>query len=288
MLWKLRNFYAGLKEILYVYRHSFVFLVLVIASILLLQNNPNPSMIFLRKRVIYLAAMLGEKISSGPRWRDSDAVIKELQQRNIELASRNIVLEDAYMENVRLRQLVEFRSRFPLSVRPARIIARESRPAISNIVLDKGSADGIRLHQNVINEYGLVGQIAEVFEEHSVCQMLLDKNFRVASKIQRTRANGVVFWPGNPDEVAFYGVLKNLDVRIGDVILTSEYSEYFLPNFRVGVVTEVNNEIEGLFKDIRVQTAVDFDRLEEVFVVTDTSRTRSVAVGFENYFIVKR
>ncbi|HMV26006.1 MAG TPA: hypothetical protein PKA26_03925, partial [bacterium] len=94
MLWKLRNFYAGLKEILYVYRHSFVFLVLVIASILLLQNNPNPSMIFLRKRVIYLAAMLGEKISSGPRWRDSDAVIKELQQRNIELASRNIVLED--------------------------------------------------------------------------------------------------------------------------------------------------------------------------------------------------
>ncbi|HNF86262.1 MAG TPA: rod shape-determining protein MreC, partial [bacterium] len=99
---------------------------------------------------------------------------------------------------------------------------------------------------------------------------------------------GVVFWLGNPDEVAFYGVLKNLDVRIGDVILTSEYSEYFLPNFRVGVVTEVNNEIEGLFKDIRVQTAVDFDRLEEVFVVTDTSRTRSVAVGFENYFIVKR
>lgn len=284
MYWKLRNFFGGLNEIVYLYRHLFVFLVLVLISLILLQTNPRQQMVFLRKRVIYLSAVFGGWFKPARLFTDPDATIKALHDETTAMYKRNIVLEDAYLENIRLRHLLDFRERFPLSTVPAQIVARDPSPALSSITLNKGAAEGIRLHHNVITPEGLVGQIMEVREHHSVCQILLDRNFRAAAKIQRTRLNGVVHWPGQPNEAGFYGVLKNLDVRLGDVVLTSEYSEYFLPNFRVGVVTSINNEVEGIFKDIRLRTAVDFNTIEEVFVVTDSLKASSSAAGFEKYF----
>ncbi len=281
MYWKIRNFVRGFNEILYVYRSYFVFLLLILTSIFLLQTNPYPSMTFVRQRLIYISALMGTGISKV--FREKEPAVAKLQKENIELAKRNLVLEDAYLENIRLRQMLGFQQKFPLQTIPANIIARNPDPALSTITLDKGSNDGLRQHQNVITEHGLVGVLTQVGERHAVCQILLDPNFRAASFIQRTRFNGVIHWPGRSNEVAFYGVLKNLDVKIGDVILTSEYSEFCLPNLKIGVVDEVNNEIEGIFKDIRLKTFVDFNTMENVFIITDTSIVKTK--GLEKYFL---
>jgi rod shape-determining protein MreC len=287
MLWKIKNFRDDFYQIIDVYKRYFVFLILLIFSAVLLESNTNPQITFFRKRAIYISALIGEKISRIPRiWKYEDKN-RELELRNIELSKRNIVLEDAYLENIKLRQMLKFQRRFPLNTIPARIIMKAPDPNLSTLTLDKGLIDGIREHQNVITDRGLVGWITYVAENFSVCQIMLDKNFRAAAMIQRTRLNGIVFWQGTSNEVGFYGVLKNLDVRIGDVILTSEYSEFFLPNFTVGVVDAIDNEIEGIFKNIHVRTTVDFNTIEEVFVVTDTSRTTSARIGFENYFLNK-
>ena len=287
MYWKLKNLLDDFYQIIDVYKNYFVFLFLLIISAILLNSNTNPQISFFRRGAIYVSAVIGEKISRIPRIWDYQEKNRMLQQRNIDLAKRNIILEDAYLDNIKLRQMLKFRERFPLQTIPARIIMKAPDPNLSTIILDKGRNEGIREHQSVITDRGRVGLITEAGEDHSVCQVMLDKNFRAAAKIQRTRLNGIVFWQGAPNEVGFYGVLKNLDVRVGDVILTSEYSEFFLPNFRVGVVHAIDNEIEGIFKNIHVRTSVDFNTIEEVFVVTDTSKTSSEVIGFENYFFGK-
>lgn len=284
MLWKLKNFLDDFYQIVDVYKNYIVFLFLLIFSALLLQSNHYPQITFFRQRAIYISALIGEQISRIPRVWDYEEKNRKLERSNIELAKRNIVLEDAYLENIKLRQMLKFTSRFPLPTIPAHIIMKTPDPSLSTVTLNKGSLDGVRERQNVITDRGLVGIITHVEDDYSVCQIMLDRNFRAAAKIQRTRLSGIVLWQGAPNEVGFYGVLKNLDVRVGDVILTSEYSEFFLPNFRVGIVGAINNEIEGIFKDIHVRTFVDFDALEDVFIVTDTSKTVSERIGFENYF----
>jgi rod shape-determining protein MreC len=285
MLWKLRNFLDGFNEIVYVYRKYFVFLTLIIFSLLLFQLNTNPPLTFIRQRAVYLSSVIGEQFTWVPHLFDYRETIRLLENQNMDLAKQNILLEDAYLENVRLRHLLHFKERFPLPTIPAQIIMRHPDPTLSTITLNKGYRDGVRVHQNVVTDRGLIGQIIDAENDYAVCQVMLDKNFRAAAKIQRTRINGIVFWQGRPNEVGFYGVLKNLDVRVGDVILTSEYSDYFLPNFRVGVVASVNNEIEGIFKDIHVRTALDFNSMEEVFIVTETSKHATSQKGFENYFL---
>lgn len=284
MFWKLKNFLDGFYQIIDVYKNHFVFLFLLIISAILLQSNTNPQITFFRQRAIYVSALIGEQFSHIPLVWKYEKQNRTLERHNAELAKRNIVLEDAYLENIKLRQMLKFKDRFPLKTIPAHIIMKAPDPNLSTITLDKGRDDGVREHQNVITDRGLVGIITHAEDRYSVCQILLDKTFRAAAKIQRTRLSGIILWQGTPNEVGFYGVLKNLDVRVGDVILTSEYSEFFLPNFRVGIVHDINNEIEGIFKNIHVKTSVDFDMIEDVFIVTDTSKASSVRIGFEDYF----
>lgn len=285
MHWKFRNLLDGLYQIIDIYRNYLVLLGLILLSVFLLQSNENPQLTYIRQRLIFIAALLSNYSGDPSAAIESTRDRNLLRQENIELAKRNIVLEDAYLENVKLRQMLKFSARFPLQTIPAQIIFKSPNPKFSTLTLNKGSRDGVRKRQSVITDKGLVGLIVAVSEDYSECQILLDQTFRAAAKIQRTRLNGIVFWQGQPNEVGFYGVLKNLDVRVGDVILTSDYSEFFLPNFCIGVVSGINNEIAGIFKDIRVQTAVDFNRLEEVFIVTDTSKTASSRSGFENVFL---
>jgi len=284
MPWKFKNLSDAIYQVIDIYRNYLVLLFLIVLSLLLLQTNFNPQLTRIRQVVVYLSAAVGSKFSANTALRNSDDKIHELEKENIELAQRNVVLEDAYIENVKLRRMLKFSERFPMNTIPAQIIFKAPKSKLTYLTLNKGSRDGVRPHQNVITERGVVGLISDVAETYSVCQILLDPSFRAAAKIQRTRLDGILFWQGQPNEVGFYGILKNLDVRVGDVILTSEYSEFFLPNFCIGVVSGINNEISGIFKDIHVQTSVDFNRLEEVFIISDTTRVLANKPGFENVF----
>ncbi len=284
MYWKIRHLVRAFVEILGLYKKYVVLLALLVLSAILLQTNANPQTTFLRRQVFIAAAAFSRLFGWMPYAVGEDEVIHRLELRNMELARKNVALEDALLENVRLRHFMKFQERFPLRTLPARVIMRYPSPGHASIVLDRGTADGVRVHHNVITDRGLVGQIMDVTEHNAECQLVLDKSFRVAAKIQRTRLNGIVFWQGQSNEVGFYGVLKNLDVQVGDVILTSDYSEYFLPNFKIGVVAGINNEIAGIFKDIHVRTFVDFHTLEEVFVVMDTVKALSSGRNFEKNF----
>lgn len=285
MHWRIKNFLDAALEILDLYRRYFIFLLYLTVSILLFQYNSNIETDFLRQRLFGVAAFVGRAIWETRKTSDPEDAIRRLKRQNIELTKRNLALEDAYLENVRLRQMLLFSQRFPLQSVASRIVAKAPDATFNAVVLDKGTRAGIAGYHAVMTDKGLVGKIVAAREQFSVCQLMLDQNFRVTAKIQRTRLNGIVQWEGRSNEVGFYGVLKNLDVRVGDVILTSEFSEFFPPNFMIGVVSRVNNEVSGIFKEITVQTAVDFTRLEEVFVVTDTSRTLSARGGFEDYFL---
>ncbi len=284
MLWQLKKYAVGFMEILHIYRQYIILLSLVVASIFLLQTNANPQLTYIRRHLLFMTAVVSRFQVWLPEY-ESAASVKNLKERNIELFKRNTVLEEAYLENIRLRKLIQFRDRFPLRTVPAHVLNKIPNPRLSVLILDAGYNKNVRMHDNVITDRGLAGKIIEVHENHSICELITDEMFRAAAKIQRTRLDGILRWEGRPNEMGFYGVIKNLDVRIGDVILTSEYSEYFLPNIPVGVVYEINNEVPGLFKDIRLKTFSDLNTIEEVFIVADTSRSVAARSGFEEQFL---
>jgi len=61
-------------------------------------------------------------------------------------------------------------------------------------------------------------------------------------------------------------VPKSADVKVGDVVITSEYSNYFPAGIPVGTVIEEGN-LDNLFKKVVLKPSVNFTTLEEVFVL---------------------
>ena len=117
----------------------------------------------------------------------------------------------------------------------------------------------------VITDKGLVGKIVATSTDYSIAQILLNKDLRVSVKDERSRVDGIIAWEGG-DRLLMKNVSKSSDVLVGDVIITSEYSNVFPPGIPVGYVTSVGT-VDNLFKKVDVESFTSFVTLEEVFVL---------------------
>ena len=61
-------------------------------------------------------------------------------------------------------------------------------------------------------------------------------------------------------------------------MITSEYSSFFPAGVRIGVVVSAHGAEGSLFQTVEVRPAVDFSRLEEVFVITTAPDSERIAL----------
>jgi rod shape-determining protein MreC len=84
--------------------------------------------------------------------------------------------------------------------------------------------------------------------------------------VERSRAQGVVLGAGE-DLLRMEYVSGVADVKAGDTIVTSGIDGIYPKGFVIGRVESVDKG-NGIYKVIRVRPSVDFNRLEDVLVVT--------------------
>jgi rod shape-determining protein MreC len=190
---------------------------------------------------------------------------KTLRRQNTDLAYDNMQLQDALLENLRLRKLLGFREKSQLQLTAAEVIGQNPHDIVNGLLLNAGEERGIRKSAAVLTADGLVGKIINSENNFSVCQILFDPNSRVSAKIQRNREFGIIAWDGG-NQVKLLYVAKTIKIYVGDVIVTSGMSQIFPENIKIGVVVDVSLEGKGMFQDILVKPSVNFNRLEEVQV----------------------
>jgi rod shape-determining protein MreC len=117
----------------------------------------------------------------------------------------------------------------------------------------------------VITDDGLVGRVVGTSENYSLAQILYNKDLKITVKSQRSRVDGILNYDG-AGNLMVSNVPKNADLTLGDIIITSEYSNTFPAGIPIGTVTESGN-LDNLFKKIIIRPLVDFDVLEEVFIL---------------------
>jgi rod shape-determining protein MreC len=193
---------------------------------------------------------------------------------NIELADEVQQLRETKLENIRLRQLLALKGQLPYKLTTARVINKNLTLLRNTLTLDGGSADGIQQQMPVVSDGGLVGIVTIVTRHYSVVNVLSNTDFRASAKIQRSRVDGIIAWDGKI--LSLKNVPKTRDVKTGDVVITSEYSNTYPPNIRIGIVSDVQEQGSLLFKSITVTPDIDFIKLEEVFVIQYTPNTERI------------
>jgi rod shape-determining protein MreC len=258
---KFLNFIGGFRDAL------ILALCLFLCFLLIFLSDQDPANPF-RYLVYNSAGLLSGYFFKMDSYFDLKQELVRLRRQNVTLAHKNMQLEEAYLENIRLRKLMEFKEQSAFRLIAAEVIGFNPHQVFNGLILNEGNQRGIKRMDAVLTAEGLVGQIVRVDADHSLCQILFDRNSRISAQIQRNRELGIIAWDGGVHLKLLY-IAKTIDVLPGDVILTSGYSKIFPRNLKIGVVTEVSKDTEDLFQDIIVQPAVNFNRLEEVFIVRE-------------------
>lgn len=197
-----------------------------------------------------------------------------LRHQNALLQIRNSQLAEAHYENMRLREMVGYAAASPVHLLAARLIGSSHQGGMATIVLNLGYDQGVRVDMPVVSADGLVGKVIRISAGFSTVQLLTDRNFRVAALDQRTRVMGVFQWTGF-DSGLLTGVSLSADVKVGDWVVTSGQNSLFPTGLKIGMVSLIDDTHAGLFQKIYVKPRLDFSRLEEVFVITQTAHPQA-------------
>lgn len=148
---------------------------------------------------------------------------------------------------------------------PASIVARDPSPWYSAVMINKGVKHGVKAGFPVIVPDGLVGRVTAVSYAYSKVVLVTDPNSSVDALVERTRARGIV--TGNSGrECRFDYALRESDIRLGDIVITSGFCGVYPKGIRIGRVTSLVRRNSGLFQEIVITPCVNFQRLEEVMI----------------------
>jgi rod shape-determining protein MreC len=130
----------------------------------------------------------------------------------------------------------------------------------------------------VMVDEGLVGLVSATTPHAARAMLILDRRSAVDTMIERSRARGLVRGLGT-GELEFVFMVRGDDVQAGDDVITSGVGGVYPKGIRVGTITSVNADREELLHTAKVKPAVDFGRLEQVFVVLHRGPTMDLLFG---------
>jgi rod shape-determining protein MreC len=196
---------------------------------------------------------------------------RRLTQRVAELEQENTSLREASTLNDQLRADMGFVTKQNPRPLGADVLDRRANANFDTIVISRGSRDGVRPHSVVVTRNGLVGQVWEVSPTTASVVLLTDPQYgSVGGRVQRanSRAEGVCH--GDSALITMIDLRNDADIKPGDRIVTSGYS-IFPKGILIGKVKEITSEEGGVTKKAKLIPAVDFTRLEEVYVLPSSS-----------------
>lgn len=154
----------------------------------------------------------------------------------------------------------------------ARVIARDSEKWFQVFRINKGSADGVRVDMNVMADGGLVGIVTDVGANYATVRSIIDDSSRVSAMPVDSEYSCIVAGDLTQYEQGRLRITdfsKDEVVKDGDQIVTSNISTKFLPGILIGYAVDVTVDSEHLTQSGYLIPVVDFDNLQEVFVITD-------------------
>jgi rod shape-determining protein MreC len=180
--------------------------------------------------------------------------VKELGAERDQLRGELARQDDAMYENARMSKLLETDGALGLSQyapKTGRVIAQSPTVWYATIRVDKGSSDGVRVGQPVINEDALIGRVTAVFSGAAQVTLLTDTTSSVSARAGPRNVFGQVepVGAGNPNDLLlnYAGPAARLNpgdrvATRGTVSGTDRLPSLYPPGLPIGVITRIDNE----------------------------------------------
>lgn len=157
----------------------------------------------------------------------------------------------------------------------ANVIGKDAGNWFSVFLIDRGSNDGITVGMNVLADGGLAGIVIQVGPNYAKVRSIIDDNSNVSARNLSTSDLCVVsgsLKTMNESSLIDFDDLRDREdqAKVGDQIVTSNISDMFLEGIPIGYITDIKTDSNNLTKSGHIATLVDFEHLDDVFVILQT------------------
>lgn len=182
--------------------------------------------------------------------KDTQKSADELQEEVNSLEAENRKLRDMLVDyydikgqNEQLKKYYNLKEENPdYDILPATVIRRDPNENFYGFYIDKGTIDGVELHDPVVTENGLVGMVCEV--DATTCQVrtILSPDIQVGVLNSRTSDSGIVTGSSkySDDNLSLMTKIPaQHTMQEGDIIVTSGLGGIFPQKIRIGEIKEI-------------------------------------------------
>jgi rod shape-determining protein MreC len=135
--------------------------------------------------------------------------------------------------------------------------------------LNRGAKYGVKDNMAVLNSDGaVVGRVVNVSPNFCEVMSLLHIQSSVSAALKKTGDAGKLVWDAkDPRFVQLKDISRSVEVKIGDTVVTSRYSNIFPPDKMIGIVNQISTDAATGNYLLKVRTSVNFANIQQVFIV---------------------
>ena len=167
-----------------------------------------------------------------------EVIRKSINQES--LINLNLLKKD----NTRLREILSLHVSSSENDISAAVISRKTGSWWRQIILNKGSKDGVEIGSTVTGPGGLLGRVNNTSLFTSSVTLLTSPESKVGVWVDRVQINGLLVGLGN-DHPSLILYSKDADIKVGDFISSSPASTLFPPNIPIGIVQSVDKPFKA-------------------------------------------
>jgi len=169
-------------------------------------------------------------------------------QKEIVLDSLNqeylIKLNLLRKDNIRLRQILSLQESSNDEGILAAVISRKTGSWWRQIILNKGSKDGVEIGSIVIGPGGLLGRVNNTSLFTSSVTLITSPESKLGVWVDRIQINGLLVGLGD-DFPSLILYSKDADLKVGDFVSSSPASTLLPPNIPIGVVQSIDEPLKS-------------------------------------------
>lgn len=190
-----------------------------------------------------------------------------LREQQLVIAARLQRVASLESENERLRSLLESSSRLQDRVLIGELIAIDLDPYKHQVLLNKGSNDAAYVGQPILDANGIMGQLIHVGPISANAMLITDPSHAIPIQFNRTGIRTTAVGTGDLRLLEIPYLPSNIDVRTGDLVVTSGLGGRFPAGYPVATVTRIDPNPSGSFARIYAEPLAQLDRIREVLLV---------------------
>lgn len=198
----------------------------------------------------------------------------DLLEENEALRARLLILERRALkyaalasENNELRRLMNSSEVLDDRVIVAEVVGVSPDPFSHEVIINKGSRDGVSVGQAILDANGLLGQVQQTSSFTSRVLLVSDSSHAVPVEVVRNGLRAILLGNGDIDSLELVHVPDTADIRKDDLLVSSGLGGRFPKGYPVAKVSRITKEPGEPFVEIEATPMASLNRSRLVLVV---------------------